>query len=364
MSPTSPFPRRLMAGTAALAALMAFLPAWGAGSAPSGPAAPPPGGRAAGPAEATAPEPAGSKLDLSKALVIGASVSDGFGIRITLPLPAATEPTPAPAPSATPGTVRGAADQKTQPAERPAPPRPRSVAVSMADILGAIAEAPRGVPRAETSTMFFMDAPATGKRQVEAAGKNEPSVVFALDYLFWYVYGVMPEDQRLKLFEEGLANLAALGCPVVVGDIPDMSAAIGGMLSKAQVPEPATMAAANRRLAEWAAGRKNVVVIPLSALVRGAMSGQRVELGGRVFEGDDARALIQRDRLHATLKGTIAIAIEGLRRLREAGLVEKSATWSEDPAEIEARLVARKAPKPRDVRGTAPAPASDHPPGG
>lgn len=281
------------------------------------------------------------KLDLSKAYVIGASVSDGFGLRVTLP--------PAPAPEAAPGA-------KTDGTKAPPAPRARSAGLNLADVLAAVVDAPAGLPRANPSSMFFMDARTTGKEQMDAAVKAEPSMVFALDYLFWYVYGVMPEDERLTLLEEGLKNLDRLTCPMVVGDIPDMSAAIGGMLSRPQVPEAATMEKANARIAQWAAGKKSVVVLSLSTLIKSAMSGGKVELGGRTFEGDAARRLIQGDKLHATLTGSIAISIDGLRRLREAGLVDKNSTWSEDAAEIERRLVIRRTPKPKAARENAPAP--------
>lgn len=278
------------------------------------------------------------RLSLGSAVVIGASVSDGFGLAMTIE-PAKTD------------------------ADGPGAGRRGSVMRSfkLSDVLAAITGPDSQRPRSEASSMFFMSAERTGARQVEEALAAKASPVIGVDYLFWYAYGVMPEEHRAELFEKGLANLARIEVPVVVGDIPDMSDAIGRMLSRAQVPKVETLARLNERLRAWAAERKNVVVMPLAELVARGKDGGRVTLGGITYEGDSARGLLQDDRLHASTTGMVAIAQEALVRLAEAGLIDREAQWERDAAKVIATLRQRlsppaASPTPSPPPAQAPAP--------
>lgn len=284
------------------------------------------------------------RLNLGNAVVIGASVSDGFGLAMTI------EP---------PGTGPDApGDGQRGPVRR---------SFKLADVLAAITGADTPRPRSEASSMFFMAAERTGARQVRDALAAGASPVIAVDYLFWYAYGVMPEEDRADLFEKGLANLARLEAPVVVGDIPDMSDAIGRMLSRAQVPSGQTLARLNQRLRAWAAERKNIVVMPLAEVVARGKDGGRITLGGNTYEGESARGLLQDDRLHASTTGMVAIAQEALLRLGEAGLIDRNARWERDPARVIATLRERlsqpapaatpPAPAPSPAPAPAPAPS-------
>jgi hypothetical protein len=281
------------------------------------------------------------RLSLGSAVVIGASVSDGFGLAMTI------EPAKTDADGAGAGR-RGSVMRSFK----------------LSDVLAAITGPDSPRPRSEASSMFFMSAERTGARQVEEALAAKASPVIAVDYLFWYAYGVMPEEDRAELFEKGLKNLARIEAPVVVGDIPDMSDAIGRMLSRAQVPKVETLARLNDRLRAWAAERKNVVVMPLAEIVARGKDGGRVTLGGITYEGDSARTLLQDDRLHASTTGMVAIAQEALVRLAEAGLIDREAQWERDAAKVIATLrqrlgppTASPAPSPPPVPAPAPAPA-------
>src|SRR5205823_5910130 len=51
-------------------------------------------------------------------------------------------------------------------------------------------------------TMFFMDAEATGRDQIDRALKARPTLVVGVDFLFWFCYGDGPtEKDRLQRFE-------------------------------------------------------------------------------------------------------------------------------------------------------------------
>ncbi len=281
------------------------------------------------------------RLSLGSAVVIGASVSDGFGLAMTTETAKPDHDVP--------GAGRRGSVMRS---------------FKLNDVLAAITGPDSPRPRSEASSMFFMSAERTGARQVQEALAAKATPVIAVDYLFWYAYGVMPEEDRAELFEKGLANLARIEAPVVVGDIPDMSDAIDRMLSRAQVPRSETLTRLNERLRVWAAERKNVVVMPLAEVVARGKDGGRVTLGGITYEGDSARGLLQDDRLHASTTGMVAIAQEALVRLAEAGLIDREAQWERDAAKVIATLrqrlgppAASPTPNPPPVPSPPPAPA-------
>jgi hypothetical protein len=162
--------------------------------------------------------------------------------------------------------------------------------------------------------LFFTAPLATGARQVEGALDLDPTLAVAIDFLFWFGYGTIDaqggpielESERLELLERGLALLDELECPLVVGDFPDMSAAVGGMLIAEQVPAPATLPLLSRRVREWAAARERTYVLPLSELVGQLGSTAEIRIGRHVFPAGSK--LLQPDRLHPTLDGLAAMA--------------------------------------------------------
>ena len=161
-----------------------------------------------------------------------------------------------------------------------------------------------------SSAMFFMQPEQQGQSQSERARESNPSLVIALDYLFWFCYGDGTTDkERLQRFEQGLKLLEPFRCPLIVGDLPDASAAVERMLTADEIPSPAALAAANRRLKEWAAGRKQTVVVPLSAFMRNAMANKPLTVHGRTFAEGKTRVLLQEDKLHPSPAGCAVLAL-------------------------------------------------------
>jgi hypothetical protein len=271
------------------------------------------------------------RLDLSRTIVIGASVSDGFGSQalVQVPNPEASRPD---APADAPKTI-----SKLKP-------------VRLTEALTAVVGSDQP-PRHRASAMFFMNADSIAQRQIDAAaevsspkpaadkaaGADQPGLVIGIDYLFWHLYGVMPEAERLKTLEKGLSRLDSLKGPVVIGDLPDMRHATL-MLRPSQVPTKETLAAANTRLAEWAKAKPNVAVVPLTELVLAVMNSKPVSMGGRDYTVEQARELMTSDGLHATGAGLIALAQECLVRLKARGLLTADSTWESDPAKALARI--------------------------
>lgn len=161
-----------------------------------------------------------------------------------------------------------------------------------------------------SSAMFFLQPEIQGQSQSERARQSNASLLVALDFLFWFCYGDGPTDKdRLVRFEQGLKFLEPFRCPIIVGDIPDASAAVERMLTSDEIPSPAALAAANRRLKEWAAGRKQTVVIPLSSFMRNAMANKALTVHGHTFAEGKTRVLLQDDKLHPSAAGCAVLAL-------------------------------------------------------
>ena len=176
---------------------------------------------------------------LSRIAVIGASMSDGFGVRVSTTLP----------------------DGKKI-----------SEGVNLAELVKAACKDPSVVVASYTSSMYFMNPARTAKSSAtRACGANEqemPTCVLAVDWLFWNGYGVSnikgeklsSDTERMELLDNALACLepmCAANIPIVLGDFPDMHSAIGGgMISAPMVPSVECLAALNARVAQWALTKK------------------------------------------------------------------------------------------------------------
>ena len=99
-------------------------------------------------------------------------------------------------------------------------------------------------------------------------------------------------------FEIGLRQLERIESPIVVGDIPDATAATGGILGKEEMPAPETIERCNGRLKSWAAGRKDVTIFPIARLMAGAAANEEVVVAGTTWETGKSGALVRKDRLH------------------------------------------------------------------
>jgi hypothetical protein len=228
---------------------------------------------------------------------MGASVSDGFGVRLRATLTDGTRPTRR---------------------------------VDLADLIQAAAnDGGIGVESLATDT-YFMQPESTARRTVADALAAKPTLVIAIDWLFWNAYGVRGLqgkalrtcEDRLALLETALGRLDSLvasGVPLVIGDLPDMQASIeGGMLVQAMVPPVECLDQLNERVRAWARTRSNVAIAPMSELVRCTLARDPVTACGRVWSEARLGPLMQRDRLHPTLTGTmvvLAVALDQAQRV-------------------------------------------------
>ena len=246
---------------------------------------------AQGPAPAPPAAPPATPAVLMRPAVIGASVSSGFGLESE--------------------------------AKR---------SLDLSDVLEELLLVKTEEPLDAASQWLFADPKNMAGGMVGEVLAEEPSVLFGLDFLFWFAYGAKtseelelngtkaPEELYVARFERGLALLDQFPCPMVIGDLPDMRRALDApvkMISPDQVPEPAVLARLNARLNAWAAERPRVCVVPLASFVDRAVKGERLELHGNTWE-HAADRLLQIDHLHPTLEGTVGVALLALDALDRA----------------------------------------------
>lgn len=132
-----------------------------------------------------------------------------------------------------------------------------------------------------------------------------------------------------------------------------MRAAAGGILSESQVPEPETLRAINSRIRAWAAERRNVRVVSLSTLVPAFQTEDTIEIGGRRWSRKDDGALVQRDHLHPTFAGLVAMFAEAVNQVESMFPGSTNGLFTLDPAVVRTRVLeAVNSPRPR---GAAPA---------
>ena len=255
----------------------------------------------------------------SRPFVIGASASDGFGISVR--------------------------ENGAKPGD--------GVSVSLADILRVALSAPHTV-EAYSSSMAFANPGPILSGEMERALRQSPTVIIGIDYLFWYVYGtrdasggaMRTRDERLANLERGLAQVdgaLARGIPVILGDIPDMKAAIGKMLSRAQVPDASTLDAINARIREWAQARPGVRVFGLKESVMSISTNGSMRAGGTDWNVDDHGPLLLRDELHPSFPGLVAVAsavVESAATLLpEGSRTAFVASFDLDPMMVRRRLL-------------------------
>jgi hypothetical protein len=198
---------------------------------------------------------------------------------------------------------------------------------TLADVLAASLARPHTPLASEGDLLMFTRPERGGGEQLERALDREPSLVIALDFLFWFGYGTLGPDggpmaseaDRLALLERGLALFAEFEGPLVLADFPDMSAAVGKIITKEQQPEKATLARLSARVKSFAATRPKTLVLPFSELVRMLKAEQDVHIGRHTYPRGSR--LLQPDELHPTLEGLVAVGQLVLDELVKAGHV-------------------------------------------
>jgi hypothetical protein len=203
----------------------------------------------------------------------------------------------------------------------PAPPRPAPalpldrIAIVGASVSAGFGGAPFGeafaaaAPRSQVESfanlMLFRDPIGDSRLQIDRAIAFRPTALFAIDFLFWDVYGSPDPSWRERALTSALAELDrayAAGAWLVLGDIPYITTAAEWMLARDHVPDPAALAAFDDRIAAWAASRDRVLLVPFASWTTPLLGNDDVELAPG--EHLPARSLLSIDGLHANPLGT------------------------------------------------------------
>jgi hypothetical protein len=224
------------------------------------------------------PVPPATEDPLARIAVIGASASAGWGVVV------ASDPSGDPVPI-------------------------HHTHVDLADVLPVVLSGASPVMSRHADLSFFANPGNVGRVEMDAALAAEPTLIVAVDYLFWYGYGARPDSSRMAMLERGLRELDRATVPILVGDIPDVSTAAEAepiaLISTRQVPTEPTLIALNARIHEWAAARPRVHVVPLAEVVSQWQRGIPPDLNGHAWPADCS--LVQFDQLHPTAAGLIAL---------------------------------------------------------
>ncbi len=248
---------------------------------------------------------------LGRPALLGASVTSGAGAAVSPGVPFDSIPTDR--------LVRG---------ERSTGTTAPALAVDAAVAFSAVVTAPHETPLNLGDGGVFLDSDMALRDQAKAAAAWHPSVVIAVDWLFWPVHQAisleLPAEERaarrLASVDAALADLDAFSCPIVIGDVPEMRRAVGGLLRAEHDPGAAVRAQANERLAAWASARPNRFVLAVSALANAVNEGAPIEVAGFTYGPGEAMRLVQRDGLHATPEGLAVLMAAAFDRLCAEGL--------------------------------------------
>ncbi len=176
---------------------------------------------------------------------------------------------------------------------------------NLAQVIGEELATPRGPLASHANSAMWTSPRKLGAKMVAEALENKPTLLIAPDFLFWYVYGDYKDDAtRLLSLSEGLGMLEKFDCQVVVGTIPNMLAAAGGILPKAAVPSEAFLVHANEHVHKWAQEHR-AVVVPVAEAVAAWHTRTPLVIGNVKYE---TAGLLQKDNLHPNEKGLRILA--------------------------------------------------------
>jgi hypothetical protein len=185
----------------------------------------------------------------------------------------------------------------------------------LAELVEESIQGPHAAVKNFSKGLQFLDPVRFGEEQIDQCLGHRATLVIGVDFLFWYAYGPALRnktelERRLQKFRLGLKQLERLTCPVVVGDLPDMTGASRIMLNPGLIPSPPVLAALNQEFVTWARGKKNVVVVPLTAWLNTLKDGKwQVPAspdGKHPARNLDPELVFQWDRLHLSRLGTVA----------------------------------------------------------
>jgi hypothetical protein len=197
---------------------------------------------------------------------------------------------------------------------------------------------------------FFFTSPHTfGRRFLSKVEEANPTLVVALDYLFWFPFGPEPtEDARLAELEQGLTLLGELDCQLLIGDIPDISQALEGrgpfgipLVTPDLLAAPETIVKLNERLHQWAKERGRVAIAPMGDFLARLRKGEALSVRSNAWPEGSLQTILQPDLLHPTAQGSIALALLALDSLASSCSAIPGDAIDWDAKSVQTRLMER-----------------------
>jgi hypothetical protein len=186
---------------------------------------------------------------------------------------------------------------------------PRSDALALDQHLCKITNLPVDRFSNFSQRFCFLHPLVSAHQQMSHTLETKPTVFIAIDQLFWQLYGnFASSEQRIITFRAALIKLDPITCPLVIGNIPDASLAIGKMLSASQVPDQKTINQANQLLNEWVKNRKQTAIIDLASFMQLCAANKEIKLKNIIYPAGSTKKFLQTDMLHPTASGVSALS--------------------------------------------------------
>ncbi len=241
---------------------------------------------------------------LARPVVIGASVSAGGtsigGLESSAAAPSASVPSGTSVPSGAGGA--GAA------------------AVHLGHAIDAVYLPTHGQAKVIAERGMALDPIGSLERQVAECIELRPTMVFAIDAIFWAAYApARASDERVTRLARALTTLERVEAPMVVGLLPDMRNAVSAVLGPSAVVTEVERVDLNGRILAWAERNPRVTLLALDRLIDDLRAGEPIDLGRTQIEPRDAGALLAPDGLHLSDEGQVALATLALSSLAARG---------------------------------------------
>ncbi len=218
---------------------------------------------------------------------------------------------------------------------------PGAKSIKLADVVDRMIRKKHDTVVDASNSFFFTNPGQTAKKLLARTRSAKPTAIIASDFLFWFAYGGH-EDREASL-ESGMKLLEDFNCPVLITLLPDMSGAVGKMLSRQQVPSVDELENLNTTIKKWARTQKHVIVVPLVSTLQAIREGRAVKIGASKWPKGSLPRILQDDQLHPTVEGLAmmaALSLESLVKSRKPRISSK--TFSLQPRKIAKKLVEEK----------------------
>jgi hypothetical protein len=176
----------------------------------------------------------------------------------------------------------------------------------------------------DVSTYLFGLSPdACAFNAFSRLGQEKTTVVFGVDYFFWFSHGFFTFEGRRALLQRGCALAEELDCPFVAGDIPDLWESEVAKLAPDLLPKPGEIETLNGMLHAWADGQDHVLLLPLAGMVESMKSGNPIVVNGRPRRYALGE-ILHWDGIHPTIQGSAVLALVALESLADKYALDKS----------------------------------------